>query len=150
MQIPPPLLAFLLGLAPGFEARYSVPLCIAIGGSIPLCVAAGLAAAAVLSVLLPAAGGKLVARIPPLEARARRVAERIRGRWEKAVEVGLALFVAAPLPATGVWSGAAVSVVLGLEARKASVALLIGAAASIAATTVLAAAARAVSPQWGL
>lgn len=58
------------------------------------------------------------------------------GNIEKYKLIGLILFVAIPLPGTGVWTGSLASVLLGLEKREALVAVLIG--ASICGLLILA------------
>jgi uncharacterized membrane protein len=47
-----------------------------------------------------------------------RRAEKNRSLIERYEELGLALFVAVPLPATGAWTGALVAVILGLKTAK--------------------------------
>lgn len=54
---------------------------------------------------------------------------RKSGNIEKYKLFGLFLFVAIPLPGTGVWTGSLASVLLGIEKKAALVAVLMGAAA---------------------
>ena len=81
-----------------------------------------------------------------IEARIRwrlyhRYVNSVRSRGQKYVEKygmpGLVIFVAVPLPASGVYSGAVLAHVLGV--RRAEIALLIGAMLSTAAATAAAA-----------
>jgi uncharacterized membrane protein len=68
---------------------------------------------------------------------------RARGqRLQRWGAVGLALFVALPLPSTGVWSGALIASLLGLRFWHGMVALSLGAAAAGILVTALSA--------WGL
>ena len=53
---------------------------------------------------------------------------------EKGEFVGLLLFVGIPLPGTGAWTGALIASLLGIDIKKASVAILIGIAM---ATTIV-------------
>jgi len=53
---------------------------------------------------------------------------RKSGNIEKYKLLGLFLFVAIPLPGTGVWTGSLASVLLGIEKKQAVVAVLMGAA----------------------
>ena len=52
---------------------------------------------------------------------------RRRGRMiEKYERIGLALFVAVPLPVTGAWTGSLVAVLLGLRVKTAFISIAIG------------------------
>ena len=53
---------------------------------------------------------------------------------EKGEYIGLLLFVGVPLPGTGAWTGALIASLLGIDIKKASVAILIGIAM---ATTIV-------------
>lgn len=53
---------------------------------------------------------------------------------EKGEFIGLLLFVGIPLPGTGAWTGALIASLLGIDIKKASVAILIGIAM---ATTIV-------------
>ena len=53
---------------------------------------------------------------------------------EKGEFIGLLLFVGVPLPGTGAWTGALIASLLGIDIKKASVAILIGIAM---ATTIV-------------
>jgi uncharacterized membrane protein len=136
----------LLGLVPGYEPRYLYPL---LARSLPAAAALGLAAAeavalaAILSYASAALLG-LLARFSERSRAARAVYRRIEAARRRAgalVErygvLGLAVFVAAPLPATGIYTGALVAALLGLPRRKAFAALAAGGLASI---TIIAAA----------
>jgi len=145
-------LIFLLSLAPTFEARYAIVLGIGMGLDPAACLAICSAAT-----LLLAAG--LTAAMSGLDRAMRRLSESRSGFWRalgtvyirivegvaerarKYVErwgvLGVALFVAVPLPATGVWSGALASYILGLRGLRAFSALVLGGLASIAITASL-------------
>ena len=78
----------------------------------------------------------------------RRQVDRVRKRGEPLIRryslVGLALFVAVPLPGTGAYSGAALAWLLGLDRRKSAVAIaagvvIAGVVVTLAATGALAA-----------
>lgn len=47
-------------------------------------------------------------------------------KWEKNLIWGLFIFVAIPLPTTGVWSGSIIAAVLGLEKKPAIIAIVVG------------------------
>lgn len=63
-----------------------------------------------------------------------KVVFRVRRRGEKYIKrygmLGLVFFVAVPLPGSGVWSGSLLAHVLGLDPKKALVAITIGALAA--------------------
>lgn len=133
------LAALLLGLLPGFEPRYALPV---LATCLPLRVALLLAAteavllALLLALLVPFLWDiflRLASRLRVLERLAMRVEEKRRhaGRLvERYGLLGLALFVAVPLPVTGIYTGAAVALLLGLDQKRAGVALAAGGAAS--------------------
>ncbi len=53
-------------------------------------------------------------------------AEKGRGKVEKYAVVGLALFVAIPLPGTGAWTGALVAALMGMRFSKAMISVACG------------------------
>ena len=137
----------LTGLLPAFEPRYALPLLAAEIGFVPAFMIAAVEAV-LLSLLLPSVAQRawslllaysgrfrvldiLIARI---EA-ARRKARRLTSKYGL---LGLALFVAVPLPITGIYTGAVVSVLLGIDANRARAALAVGGIASLALTSPLA------------
>lgn len=146
------LLWLLLGLLPGFEPRYAVlglQRCLGDPAwAIVLAVAEAVVLAAVLAYLVDRLWGlllRLSARLPALgrlvarvEAARRRVEHRARGLG---AEAALALFVAAPLPVTGIYTGAAVALLLGVPRTRAAAALAAGGAASALIAGLLGAAA---------
>ena len=78
----------------------------------------------------------------------RLMVERVRAKGEGLIKryglVGLALFVAVPLPGTGAYSGAVLAWLLGLDRRKSTVAIaagvvIAGVVVTLAATGVFAA-----------
>jgi len=66
----------------------------------------------------------------------------IRKRSKRYVDrfgvLALSIFVAVPIPATGIWSGALVAYIFGFDRVKAFIALFLGGLASIAITSVAA------------
>ena len=65
---------------------------------------------------------KLVNFIDKLEEKALKKQDRI----EKYEFWGLALFVAIPLPGTGVWTGCLVAALMGMDKRKATISAILG------------------------
>ncbi len=55
-----------------------------------------------------------------------RAHKKLGNNFEKYGTLGLALFVAVPLPGTGVWTGTLAAVALGLPFRRAALAVLLG------------------------
>jgi uncharacterized membrane protein len=145
------LYIYLLSLIPSFEGRYAVITARAMGLSPAKALLASSLGVATLSLALP----PLLSLIDPLMERLsrsthgflRRVAglyerylgaarERGRPYVERYGLLGLILFVAVPLPGTGVWTGSLIAYLLGMEKRKAIPALLAGGLLSIAVTFV--------------
>lgn len=58
-------------------------------------------------------------------------------KLEKRKEIGLILFVAIPLPTTGIWTGSAVAAFLGLDFKKSLLCNFIGAVLSATIITVI-------------
>lgn len=91
---------------------------------------------------------RLLERVPRVRAvfdawagrKSRRLAEGM-ARWGL---VGLALFVAVPLPGTGAWTGAVAACLLGIPPRRALAAIGAGVAAAGGLVTTVGAAALAV------
>ena len=140
------VVALLMGLMPGFEPRYTLPVLAVRLGILPALLLASLEVL-LLSVMLPIVAqqawrlllayserlrvlGKLVTRIEVARQRAHRLTSRYG-------LLGLALFVAVPLPVTGIYTGAVVSLLLGIDARKAAIALAMGGLASLAIVSLL-------------
>jgi len=136
---------FLLSLAPGFEGRYAVVVGMALGLAPPLSIALACIGEVALAVSLATIAsyvdsllyklssgngflGRLARYILAKIASARAKAERYVRRWGA---LGLAIFVAVPLPVTGVWTGALVGYLLGMDRRSMAIALSIGGIASV-------------------
>lgn len=123
----------LLSLLPGFEGRYAL----LVGPSVGLDVFASFAVAtlgtAVLSTALPPLfplldrffSDERLGALHEVYERYIMRARKLALRREKLTFAGLVLFVAVPLPLTGVWTGAAVSYILGLG-KRASIPLFLG------------------------
>lgn len=136
----------LLGLLPGFEPRYAAPLLLRCMGAPGVFLAA--AEAAALAAALAAVADRLwglllsaAAALPPLRVLVARLesARRSAGRMVERYELlGLALFVAAPVPVTGIYTGAVAAALLGLPRRRAAAALAAGGVASVLATSLAA------------
>ncbi len=153
-DVDPALAVLLLSLTPGVEPRYAVVLgATVLGASLAEAVAASLVGLIVLSLLLPSllealfrllawAGrrSRLARRLHRLlESLAERSARRV-SRGSMTVRVaGLAVFVAIPLPMTGIYTGALAAYFLGLPPRETRIALLAGGAASLLITLLAAA-----------
>lgn len=72
---------------------------------------------------------KLLSKIPFFERLLNWLFERVRRRGrviERYERVGLALFVAIPLPITGAWTGSIVAVLLGLKFKYAFLSICVG------------------------
>jgi uncharacterized membrane protein len=137
---------FLLSLVPTFEGRYAIVY--GIGRSYPLwetLLAASLGVLT-LSLVLPLFLPYVDRLMLWLEGTSlRRVAhiylyyvERVRKKAHPYVEKwgfwGLLLFVAVPLPGTGIWTGALAAYLLGIEAKRSVPALMLGGLLSMGIT----------------
>jgi uncharacterized membrane protein len=131
-----------LTLVPWIELRGSIPLAIALGWH-PLAAAA--LAVAVNCLLVPPTYfglewcyARWLSRLPV----ARRLVEGVRRRGSALVEryelLGLALFVAVPLPGTGAYSGTALAWLAGLPRWRAMAAVAAGVWVAATAVTLLA------------
>ncbi len=139
---------FVLSLLPTFEGRYAV-----VVGMRLLSPTEAIATACTASVVL----GMVLAYTMPLIDRVASIMERssigffrrvgavylkylqsVRRRAEPYVKkygfLGLVIFVAIPLPATGIWTGALAAYVLGMDKRRTALALALGGLISIAIT----------------
>jgi uncharacterized membrane protein len=69
-----------------------------------------------------------------------RAREKLRGGVEKWGWIGIAVFVAIPLPVTGAWTGTLGAWVLGIDKRRTMIAVILGvfcAGAIVSAVTIL-------------
>ncbi len=139
---------FLLSLIPTFEGRYAIVYGIGRGYPLWETLLSASLGVLLLSLLLPLAL-PLIDRImlwlekTPLRKvahlylyyveRARRKAHPYVERWGF---IGLTLFVAIPLPGTGVWTGALAAYLLGIEKRQTVSALILGGLLSMAITVL--------------
>jgi len=130
-----------LSLFPGFEGRYVVLVAPLFGFSVWEGFAIAVIGVLVLGFVLGFSIGfldniaramfscrySLLRRVADLYIR---YLERVRGRANGFVKrygvIGLSLFVAVPLPLTGVWTGALAGYVLGFPRRKLILSLIIG------------------------
>ena len=73
---------------------------------------------------------KFFTRFPLIKRIYNRLVERTQGKVEPYVEkygtIGIALFIAVPLPGSGVWTGALAAYLLGMKRRKFAVAAILG------------------------
>ena len=139
---------FLLSLIPTFEGRYAIVYGIGRGYPLWETLLSASLGVLLLSVVLPLAL-PLIDRImlwlekTPLRKvahlylyyveRARRKAHPYVERWGF---IGLTIFVAIPLPGTGVWTGALAAYLLGIEKRQTVSALILGGLLSMAITVL--------------
>lgn len=138
------LKVLLASMLPVLEVRGAIPIGLAFGMNIYHA-----AAIAYIGSILPAPGiilaGKkvveLISKWKPISLITERIVSRTTGKYEKAYNKygswALLIFVAIPLPGTGVWSGSLIASVLRLRLKWSVIAILVGnaiATAIIAAT----------------
>ncbi|AEC51167.1 hypothetical protein PNA2_0249 [Pyrococcus sp. NA2] len=136
----------LLSLIPTLEGRYAIIYGLARGYPLHEALLASVLGVFILSIILPKIlpfidvivakleGSKLnsLARLYLIYVnRARRKAKPYVEKWGF---IGLMIFVAIPLPGTGVWTGAIASYILGIREKTAIPALLLGGLVSIVLT----------------
>jgi len=141
--VPADVIVVVLAMLPILELRGAIPWALApMGGNLSYVEAVPLA---ILGNMIPVV--PLLLWLGPVSDRLRRVPvldrfftwlfnrTRRKGKLvEKYQAVGLALFVAIPLPVTGAWTGAAAAFLFGIPFRQALPAILAG--VCIAATVV--------------
>ncbi|NJE10459.1 COG2426 family protein [Thermococcus sp. MAR1] len=137
---------FLLSLVPTFEGRYAIVYGIGRGYPLWETLLSAFLGVLLLSLLLPALLPYIDRLMLWLEGTfLRKVAhpylyyvERVRKKAHPYVErwgfIGLTIFVAIPLPGTGVWTGALAAYLLAIEKRQTVPALILGGLLSMAIT----------------
>lgn len=126
-----------LCLAPISELRGAIPFALSKGASplfvYPFCVILNALIAPLLYLFLGSINSILL-KVKPYKTLFDRLVIRARSKVHGKVErfgyVGIALFVAVPLPITGAYTGTLGAWVLGLDRRKTYVAVLCGVAAA--------------------
>jgi len=150
------LKVLILSLLPMFEGRYALLVGIATGLDPLISFAIASIGVLLLATILPnalafiddvaKATGKskyvLLSKSSKLYLRyVSNVRHRVRKYVDKYGAAGLIIFVAIPLPATGVWTGALGAYLLGMDKTKTMISLLIGGLISnlltLAAATIL-------------
>ncbi|HIC98884.1 MAG TPA: ligand-binding protein SH3 [Pyrodictiaceae archaeon] len=130
-----------MGLLPSIEPRYSVPTCILTNNSSLACVVIGIIDIILLSIVLAYATNLLdsiLQRLPILSYAYKRYLNRVRKQAIKLKHVSitmLTIFVAAPFPGTGIWTGAFLAYLLGLKRKDILIVLLAGGLLSLTITT---------------
>ena len=138
----------LLSLVPTFDGRYAI--IYGIGRGYPLwdTLLAAFLGVLILSLILPFALPLIDVLMLKLKLKRtflqkfadlylgyiERVRKKARPYIERWGFIGLAIFVAIPLPGTGVWTGSLAAYIFGMEKRKTIPALLIGGLLSILIT----------------
>ncbi len=131
----------LLTLVPGVELRGSIPLAAVLGENLEVAAVVVTLVNVLLAPVVLAGLDRvwdLALRVRVVERLLGRQVERVRRKSKPFVEkyglLGLALFVAVPLPGTGAYTGALAAWLLGIEMKKAAPA--IGAGVCIAGALV--------------
>lgn len=138
------LVVYGLSLLPTVEGRYALVVGIRMGLSTACAVLVAMLGVVTLSLALPALlplAHRLAERLAeggPLSRLARKYleySERARRRASRYTDkyglLGLAIFVAIPLPATGIWTGAIAAFLLGMSPRSIRIGLLAGGTISV-------------------
>lgn len=137
---------FLLSLVPTFEGRYAIVYGIGRGYPLWETLLAAFLGVLLLSLVLPFVlplidvlmlklEGTFLGRFAELYlGYVERVRKKARPYIERWGFMGLVIFVAIPLPGTGVWTGSLAAYIFGIDKRKTIPALLIGGLLSVLIT----------------
>ncbi len=132
------LLVFCLSFVPALESRFAIPFAAGLGLNLEsslivvllgnsLAIPIALLLVSLLDKFLLATKNKTLKPISELYKKTSfRAAEKVRGRVEKLGYIGLSIFVAIPIPGSGIWTGALAAQILRLSHKKTSAALLVG------------------------
>jgi len=143
----PHLTLLIVSLLPVIEPRYALLIGVLVL-DLPLWEAFTVSAVGVvvLAVVLPrliqallaSVEEGLLSRVPgaakTMDRLKRRSLEKVAEKYEKYELLGLIIFVAVPLPMTGIYTGALAGVLLGLDPKKNTIAVMIGGFISIVIT----------------
>lgn len=146
----PRILVAIVSVTPGLEPRYAVLYGLALGLPLAESLAISLSSAVLLALALTKAvgwGDRLITRLISTglipgrmgllyswyKARSSKRLKRAVDRWGW---LGLIIFVAIPLPATGIYSGALAAFLLGMKGARVALALAMGGVLSIMVTTI--------------
>jgi len=130
---PPELVIVIIAALPIIELRGAVPFGINLLGMpwytvLPLAILGNMLPVPFILLFIQAAV-RILGRLSVFEKFFTWLFERTRRQSaviEKYKRIGLVLFVAVPLPVTGAWTGSLAAVLLGLDRRRACVAIFIG------------------------
>ena len=123
------VLIFLISIVPVFELRGSMPLALALTDINPIvifliCVALNILVIPIIFKLLDLLAPPLIKRSKIIRSVFTWFLKRSYNRkWGL---VGLATFVAVPLPGTGAWTGALIAYLLGMDRKHATLAIAAG------------------------
>lgn len=153
------LITALLSMVPTYEGRYAVPYALAMGmptvfAYLLAFLASSLPVPFILLLLRPVLDWFYTLPIKPvrrfaawLERHTERKREKMQKRGEKSVRrflseenaelFGVYLFVALPLPGTGVWTGSAIATLFEMPRAKSALAILLGNATACLITTLI-------------
>ena len=139
LALPPELLTFLLSALPISELRGAIPVAHGVFG-MPFYAAFFWA---YLGSLIPSFfilyAGEWLVGLKILSRKLEKIRSRFYKKHQKYGDVALVVFVAIPLPLTGVWSGSLAAVLFGIPFRKAFPLIAIGNAMAGAIVTLIAA-----------
>ncbi len=130
--IPSEWTVFLISMLPVVELRGAIPVGMALGLSAREVFFPAVAGNALVTALLLWLLPKLFAllcRLPHLTVCGEKFCERLQRKHRlprQGQTAGLLLFVAVPLPGTGVWTGCLLAYLLGMERKSALLAVLLG------------------------
>jgi uncharacterized membrane protein len=131
--IPPELVIVIIAALPIIELRGAIPFGINLLGMpwytvLPLAILGNMLPVPLILIFIEFVAGWL-SRMPVFDKFFNWLFERTRrnsGIIEKYKRIGLALFVAVPIPATGAWTGSLAAVLLSIERKWAGLAILTG------------------------
>lgn len=151
LNINPWIYGIIISMLPVTELRAGIPVVAAAAGAktfldyfwvFLVCTGANLLVTPIAFIFLETLH-KLLIKIKLYKKIFDKVVERTRRKSQKAVDkygaLGLAIFVAVPLPGTGAWAGSLAAWIFGLERKKAFISISLGVVAAGILVTLIAA-----------
>jgi len=126
LAFPPEILTFILSALPITELRASIPAAHGLFGLTLLEAFFWAYFGSILPALFILLAGEWFTGLKFLRKKIRRTRKKFYAKYEKHGNLALVIFVAIPLPFTGVWTGSLAAVLFGIPFRKAFPLIAVG------------------------
>ena len=140
----PYMLIAIIGMLPGFEPRYAILVGAYLGLPKHMVLVIAVLEVALLSILLSTlieGLDRFLAKTKTLGEYYKKYRSNVVDKAKRHVDrwggIGLIIFVAIPLPATGIYTGALAGALLGIRGRMLAIYLTLGGLTSVAITLIL-------------